>query len=50
MAMKLLSPAKSNVVALRRTRQLGVSQPRAWLMKHNIVEAMRLAEQNRRLS
>ena len=49
MAMQLISEAKNNVAALELRRQLGVSYPTAWLMKHKITEAMRLAEQPRRL-
>ena len=50
MAVQLLSQAKNNVAALELMRQLGVSYPTAWLMKHKIMEAMRLAEQDRQLS
>jgi Zn ribbon nucleic-acid-binding protein len=50
MAVQLLSQAKNNVAALELMRQLGVSYPTAWLMKHKIMEAMRLAEQDRHLS
>lgn len=49
MAMQLLSQAKNNVAALELRRQLGVSYPTAWLMKHKIMEAMRLREQDRHL-
>jgi hypothetical protein len=49
MAMQLLSQAKNNVAALELRRQLGVSYPTAWLLKHKIMEAMRLAEQERQL-
>ena len=49
MAMQLLSQAKNNVAALELRRQLGVSYPTAWLMKHKIMEAMRLREQDRQL-
>jgi hypothetical protein len=49
MAMQLLSQAKNNVAALELRRQLGVSYPTAWLLKHKIMEAMRLAEQQRQL-
>lgn len=50
MALQLLSQAKNNVAALELRRQLGVSYPTAWLMKHKIMEAMRLAEEDRQLS
>lgn len=49
MAMQLLSQAKNNVAALELMRQLGVSYPTAWLMKHKIMEAMRLQEAPRQL-
>ncbi len=49
MAMQLLSQAKNNVAALELMRQLGVSYPSAWLMKHKIMEAMRLQEAQRQL-
>lgn len=49
MAMQLLSQAKNNVAALELRRQLGVSYPSAWLMKHKIMEAMRVREEDRRL-
>ena len=48
-ALQLLSQAKNNVSALELKRQLGVSYRSAWLMKHKILEAMRLAEDERRL-
>jgi transposase-like protein len=50
MAMQLLSQAKNNVAALELRRQIGVSYPTAWLMKHKIMEAMRQREQHRQLS
>jgi Zn ribbon nucleic-acid-binding protein len=49
MAMQLLSQAKNNVAALELRRQLGVSYPTAWLMKHKIMEAMRVREECRQL-
>jgi len=49
MAMQLLSQAKNNVAALELRRQLGVSYPTAWLLKHKIMEAMRQAESERHL-
>jgi ribosomal protein L37AE/L43A len=49
LAMQLLTQSKNNVSALELKRQLGVSYRSAWLMKHKILEAMRLAEDKRRL-
>jgi hypothetical protein len=50
LAMQLLSQAKNNVAALELRRQLGVSYPTAWLIKHKIMEAMRQRELGRQLS
>lgn len=47
MAMQLISQAKNIVAALELRRQLGVSYPTAWLIKHKFTEAMRLTEQPR---
>lgn len=49
LALQLLSQSKNNVSALELRRQLGVSYRSAWLMKHKILEAMRLAERDRKL-
>lgn len=49
MAMQLLTQSKNNVSALELMRQLGVSYPSAWLMKHKIMEAMRQRESTRQL-
>lgn len=49
LAMQLLTQSKNNVSALELKRQLGVSYRSAWLLKHKIMQAMRLAEQNREL-
>lgn len=49
LAMQLLTQAKNNVSALELRRQLGVSYRSAWLLKHKIMEAMRLCEQDREL-
>lgn len=49
LAMQLLTQAKNNVSALELKRQLGLSYRSAWLMKHKILEAMRLAEHDREL-
>jgi len=50
MALQLITQAKNNVSALELMRQLGVSYPSAWLMKHKIMEAMRVREDSRQLS
>ena len=50
LAMQLLTQSKNNVSALELMRQLGVSYRSAWLMKHKIMEAMRLREDRRELS
>ena len=49
LAMQLLTQSKNNVSALELKRQLGVSYRSAWLLKHKIMEAMRLREQPREL-
>ena len=49
LAMQLLTQSKNNVSALELMRQLGVSYRTAWLMKHKIMEGMRLREQHREL-
>jgi ribosomal protein L37AE/L43A len=49
LALQLLSQAKNNVSALELMRQLGVSYRSAWLMKHKIMEAMRVREDKREL-
>jgi len=49
LAMQLLTQAKNNVSALELMRQLGVSYRTAWLMKHKIMESMRLREEHREL-
>lgn len=49
MAMQLLSQSKNNVSALELRRLLGVSYGSAWLLKHKIMEAMRLREEDREL-
>lgn len=50
MAMQLLTQSKNNVSALELKRQLGVSYRTAWLVKHKLLEAMRLAEEDRQLT
>lgn len=49
LAMQLLTQSKNNVSALELMRQLGVSYRTAWLMKHKIMEGMRLSEERREL-
>lgn len=49
-AMQLLTQTKNNVSALELRRQLGVSYGSAWLIKHKIMEAMRLRECTRELT
>ena len=50
LAMHLLTQAKNGVSALELKRHLGVSYPTAWLLKHKLMEVMRLREQGRRLT
>lgn len=50
LAMHLLTQAKNNVSALELKRHLGVSYPTAWLVKHKLMEVMRLREDNRQLT
>jgi ribosomal protein L37AE/L43A len=49
LAMQLLTQSKNNVSALELRRQLGVSYRTAWLIKHKLMEAMRLREDRREL-
>ena len=49
-AMHLITQAKNNVSALELERHLGVSYPTGWLMKHKIMEIMRLREDGRQLT
>ena len=49
-AMHLITQAKNNVSALELKRHVGVSYPTAWLMKHKIMEVMRLREDTRQLT
>ena len=49
LALQLLTQAKNNVSALELKRQLGVCYRTAWLLKHKIMEAMRLREDSREL-
>ena len=48
--MHLLSASKNKVSALELKRQLGVCDRSAWLVKHKLLEAMRLAEADRQLT
>ena len=50
MALQLITQAKNGVAALELMRQLQVSYPTAWLVKHKIMEAMRLDEVDRQLA
>jgi transposase-like protein len=50
LAMHLLTQAKTNMSMLELSRHLGVSYPSAWLMKHKLMEVMRLREESRQLS
>ena len=50
LALQLLSQSKNSVSSLELMRQLGVSYRTAWLIKHKIMEAMRLREDRRELS
>jgi hypothetical protein len=49
LAMQLLTQSKNNVSALELMRQLGVCYRSAWLLKHKIMQAMRLREDSREL-
>lgn len=50
LAMQLLTQAKNSVSALELKRQLDVSYPSAWLVKHKLMEVMFLREEGRQLS
>ena len=47
LAMHLLTQSKNNVAALELMRYLGVCYKTAWLMKHKIMEVMRVREDTR---
>ena len=49
LALQLLTQSKNNVAALELMRQLGVSYRTAWLIKHKIMEGMRVREAYREL-
>ena len=50
LGMHLMTQAKNNVSALELKRHLGVSYPTAWMVKHKIMEVMRLREESRQLT
>jgi transposase-like protein len=50
LAMHLITQAKNSVSALELKRHLGVSYPTAWLVKHKLMEVMRLREESRQLT
>ena len=50
LAMHLLTQAKNNVAALELKRHLGVNYTTAWLVKHKLMEVMRLREDDRQLT
>lgn len=50
LAMQLLTQSKTNVSALELKRHLGVCYRSAWLVKHKVLEGMRLAEADRQLT
>jgi ribosomal protein L37AE/L43A len=49
LAMHLLTQSKNNVAALELMRHLGVCYKTAWLIKHKLMEVMRLREDVRQL-
>ncbi|MGH8458796.1 MAG: IS1595 family transposase [Nevskiales bacterium] len=49
LAMHLLTQAKNNVAALELMRHLGVCYKTAWLVKHKLMEVMRVREDTRLL-
>jgi hypothetical protein len=49
LAMHLLTQAKNNVSALELKRYLGACYKTAWLVKHKLMEVMRLRENERQL-
>jgi len=50
LAMQFLTQSKNNVAALELKRQIGVCYRTAWLVKHKLLEAMRLVEADRQLT
>jgi hypothetical protein len=49
LAMHLLTQSKNNVAALELMRHLGVCYKSAWLIKHKLMEVMRVREDSRQL-
>jgi len=49
LAMHLLTQSKNNVAALELKRHLGVCYKTAWLVKHKLMEVMRVREDGRQL-
>jgi len=49
-AMFLISQSKNNISALELMRQIGVSYPSAWRIKHKLMQVMTEREENRQLS
>ncbi len=49
LAMHLLTQSKNNVAALEVMRHLGVCYKTAWLIKHKLMEVMRMREDDRQL-
>jgi ribosomal protein L37AE/L43A len=49
LAMHLLTQSKNNVAALELKRHLGVCYKTAWLVKHKLMEVMRVREDRRQL-
>lgn len=45
--MHLLTQSKNNASALKLKRHLGICYQTAWLMKHKLMEVMRLREDSR---
>jgi ribosomal protein L37AE/L43A len=50
LAMHLMSQSKNFISALELMRHLGVCYKTAWLVKHKLMEVMRLREEGRRLT
>ena len=50
LAMHLLTQSENNIRALELRRYLGVCHRTAWLVKHKLIEVMRLREDGRQLT
>jgi transposase-like protein len=50
LAMHLITQAKNGISSLELSRQLGISQNSAWLMKHKLMQAMLEREAGRQLA